>query len=246
MSDNSTSEVTTETQAPIQDTPSEEVAQEPIESQASEPSEPELELVKKEEPQKYFGRFDSIEAAEKSYKEMQAAYQKMKEDLKGAQKAQQDAQLKQLDSMDYDDKVAYLAQQLQSVQEQLSQTAQQNEAVTATIAQEYEQKEISDYVAGNPLLKESGMDDLFLETAMLPQYREYTLESIFNVKFKPKIEKLMGKKIKVKEKPLVGSTKIDEQPKNALDMSRQDYEKNRDKILKNMESEMKAMRAKTI
>lgn len=197
---------------------------EPIEEEETEEEELEpLELKKAPDaPTKYFGRFDSLEAAEKSYKDIQTAYQKAKDELKAVRQENEKSQHERFESLDYDEQVKVLAKQIADLQGQIAETSSSSA-----------EREVANYVESNAMLKESGFSEVFTELALSPKYRDYTLESVFQTVFKPRIEGVMSKKIRVKENKIKGFSEPDELSLDDVSgLSEDDYLKKRAKIFK--------------
>ncbi len=248
MSENTTSQDSAQVEASEivdQTTLEQALAQEPVDntqeeniSQETEPSEePQLEL--KEQPRKILGKYNTPEEAEKAYnsleedlKRKREEHRQLTEQLKAAKEAQQDAQMKSFESMDYEEQTKFLAQQVADMRQQLAESRTAQEQLAQQHFASDDQKQMEEFITKNTLLQESGMEDMFRMVANQPQYREYSFDSIFKTLFQPKIEKLMGKKIKVREKPVVNTPKEKPKPKAVKDLSRGEYEKNREQILR--------------
>lgn len=222
-------------EAPITDQETLEKAladSEPIE--AEEEKAEEVEAAKtEEEPKMYLGKYKSPEDLAEAYRSLQGEFTKRNEELKTLREDKKKAELEGLKTLGYDEQVAYLVAELQRIKEDQEVQAQKYSEVSQEAVLAQDQKALEAFIASKPELVETGMDEIFRELATSPAYAEYTFESIYNARLKPKLEKLMGTKIRVRERPLKGTTKAPEKTlEDVSNLSKGDYEKNRLQILR--------------
>lgn len=218
---------TDKAEAPItdQDTLNEALA--PVEEQQVETKQA------TEENKLLLGKYKSPEDLEKSYTHLQARATKAEQKLKELEAEAKKTKLEQLKSLDYDSQVQYLIERQQELEAQNEELRGVMSNATLEATAQSDAQAMESFISNTPELVETGMDELFRELAANPNYSKYTFESIYESRFKPKIEKLMGTKITVKNRPLKGKVdKLPEQPKRVSDMSMAEYEKERGKLLR--------------
>jgi hypothetical protein len=227
MEDNTSTEVVQE--APeIQDQETLETAlQEPV--QAAEVEEPPKEELQKND--KVFGKYNSLDDAQKAFSNIQARATKAEQQLKELQKTMASKTTEEIKSMDYEKQIEFLLGKINDYEDFKSDLIGKLSEAEAESIQANETQAISDFVSKNPLLRETGLDEEFVLIATHPSMQEYTLESIYNSRIKPKLEKLMGTKISVKERKLVGTSKPEEKFVDVSKMTPKEYEKHRQSIL---------------
>lgn len=189
-------------------------------------------LEKKPEPQKFMGKYNSQSDFENAFKSLQAEYTQTSQKLKEYEKRMKEKELEDVKSLDYDQQMSVLLNRIQELEAQQQGQLSQFDQLSQAAAMESDQQQLEEFIKKTPELVETGMDDLFRTIAQHPDMQQYTFDSIYTAKFKPKLDKLMGTRIKVKERPLKGSSKAPEQPKDLQAMSLKEYEKNREQILK--------------
>lgn len=208
--------------APVnQDTAAEETTNEPV------ATETESEGLEKKEPELIFGKYKSIEDAQEAFGHIQARATKAEQSLKDLKKEMRGKTQEEIKALDYDKQLEYLIGKVQEYEDKMAEMSEGAEEEQANDSQE-----IKNFISKNPLLKETGLDEEFELIATHPSMQEYTLQSIFEVRMKPKLEKLMGTKITTKERKLTGSSsKPEPQFTDVSKMSTADYEKDRAKIM---------------
>ena len=187
-------------------------------------------LIKKE---LILGKYKSVDDLSSAYTSLQSQYTKTQQEIKELKKTMDGKSREEIKTLDYDKQLDLLLNELQELKEFKSNILESIEKESESVAIQSEEQAINDFIEKNPLLKESGLDDEFRLIATHPSLKDYTLDSIYSVRILPKIEKLMGKKITVKERKLVGGTTVQE-PKTFNDvstLSADDYEKHRAEIL---------------
>lgn len=180
-------------------------------------------------------QYATLEDAEKQYKEMQKRATQAEQALKAHEsKVKAEQEMSRFKDMDAEEKLEWLAQK-QLEKEQLQAEVVEAKEVEETL--EEDTAEVTAFVKTHPYLsKYSTLADKFMKLAVLPEYKGYTLESIFDVEFKPLIDDLGGKKVKVTRKVAPGG-KTSAQGFTAEQiqaMSPAEYEKNRKAILAQM------------
>lgn len=174
--------------------------------------------------------FPSREEAERAYKEMQADSTRAKQQLAKVEKQIKNEMLKaELSDLEPEERIARLTD-LMLEKEQLEEEIEVAEE-SAPIVDDTE--EVEAYAKGHPILRQfPELAEQFVILAST-QYKNYKLDSIFDTKFKPLIDRLAGKKVTVKTKvssgKATGSGLSDEVIKA---MKPAEYEKRRDEILK--------------
>lgn len=174
--------------------------------------------------------FSSQEEAERAYKEMQADSTRAKQQLAKVEKQIKNEILKaELSELEPEERIARLTD-LMLEKEQLEEEIEEAEE-SAPIANDT--AEVEAYVKGHPILRQfPELAEQFIDLAST-KYKNYKLDSIFDTKFKPLIDRLAGKKVVVKTKvssgKATGSGLSDEIIKA---MKPAEYEKRRDEILK--------------
>lgn len=209
--------------APVnQDTATEETTNEPV------ATETESEALEKKEPELIFGKYKSIEDAQEAFGHIQARATKAEQSLKDLKKEMRGKTREEIKALDYDKQLEYLIGKVQEYEDKMAEMTEGAEEAKAS----GDAQEIKSFISKHPLLKETGLDEEFELIATHPSMQEYTLQSIFEVRMKPKLEKLMGTKITTKERKLVGSSsKPEPEFKDVSKMSNQEYEKHRSKIM---------------
>lgn len=209
--------------------PVEEVEGSTEETESQKPS-----LEKKEETDEFtfLNKYKSKEQAEKAFRSMQELARKNAERIKELEKEKEQQALKDFKSMDYDQQIEFLVKDAQQNKEALKKL----ESVLVEQAQESDQVQLEKFIQSEPLIAETGLENQFRLLATHPELQQYSFESIFKTMLKPDIEKIMGKKITVKERKILSDTvapQVDEfSPDSIARMSPQEYAKNREKILK--------------
>ena len=205
------------------ETPLEEVEVEETEMESEEDTQDNT-----PETVQFAGReFNSMAEAEKAYKSMQADSTKAKQELarinKEIEKAQFTAEFQDLDADEKLNRLAELHFQKETVEEEIEENEEALEDDTPIVQA---------FVSKHPLLSEyPELADQFIEMALMPKYRDATLESLYKAKFEPLINKLAGKKVTVKRK-IVGTPESGFTPEQIAAMDDKTYEKNRDAIHK--------------
>jgi hypothetical protein len=212
--------------APVnQDTATEETTNEPV------ATETESEALEKKEPELIFGKYKSIEDAQEAFGHIQARATKAEQSLKDLKKEMRGKTREEIKALDYDKQLEYLINKVQEYEDKMSEMSSEIEGESQDSSQG-DAKQIKTFISKHPLLAETGLDEEFELIATHPSMQEYTLESIYEVRIKPKLEKLMGTKITTKERKLVGSSsKPEPEFKDVSKMSNQEYEKHRSKIM---------------
>jgi hypothetical protein len=229
MQDNTSIEETVE--APITDQETLEAAlnNEPVNAEDTAEQAEETEAPK----EKLLGKYESPEALAEAYKSLQSEFTKRNEELKSLREEQKKKEIEGLKTLGYDEQVEYLVNEQMRLKEELEAQKQQYSQVSQEALIEQDKKALEAFIASKPELVETGMDDIFRELATNPLLSQYTFDSIYDSKLKPKLEKLMGTKIRVKERPIKGQSKA---PERSFDdvgqMSNAEYEKNRLQILR--------------
>lgn len=187
----------------------------------------------KEEPKKLLGKYNSAEDLAEAYKSLQAEFTKRNEELKTLKTVQKQKELEGIKSLGYDEQMDFLLNEIQRLKDDQESQSQKLVEVSQEAIIDQDRKALESFISSKPELVETNMDDIFRELATSPTYAEYTFDSIYESKFKPKLDKLMGTKVKVKERPLKGQAKtVDKSFDNVGGLSRVDYEKNRLQILR--------------
>jgi hypothetical protein len=177
--------------------------------------------------------FPSLAEAERAYKELQKSATQAAQKLKAVEaqiKAEQTkAEFKNLDPDEKMDRLAELVLQRDLAQDEVVETEEALDEYDA--AADY--TAVQQYTSKHPVLAEyPELAEQFIELATT-KYKEYTLDSLYNVKFKPLIEKLSGKKVVVKNKVVGNAKQANTFTAEAIrKMSPAEYEKHRDAILK--------------
>lgn len=214
---------TTEDTQPTQD------GAEPITSEESTSEADSTESQPKSE--KIFGKYQTLEEAKKGYAHLTDRARRAEQELKALKAQQESKKYDDLGSLTYDEQVKFLADKLKEQEAFKAKLEEEMEAQSYEIQIAEDRKALEKFIAKNPILTDIGLDEEFRLIATHPDMVEFTFESIFEKKLKPKIEKIMGTKITVREKPLKGG--INPSPRKSIDeMSLEEYEANRAEILK--------------
>jgi len=186
-----------------------------------------------EDSEPIMGKYKDISELEKAHKALQAEFTKRNEALKELQEKARKAERENLKSLDYDEQVAYLVDELNRVQDELEAQKKTHEEITAESMIESDRQALESFIKKTPALVETGMDDIFRELAASEKYQQYTFASIYNSLMKPKIESLMGTKVRTKTKTIKKTqSKPDVAYENVEQLGKQDYEANREQILR--------------
>jgi len=180
------------------------------------------------------GKYKTVEDLEAAYKNIQSRATKAEQELKKFQKEKDSSQYDKVKQLDWEQQAEFYASKLKELEEWKSQFEESAQNKLAEQALASDEETMEKFISSNPILVETGMDEAFRLVATHPSMQEYSFDSIFDVKFKPKIEKLMGTKVTVKQKPLVGKKQTATSDNGFGDvstMSNAQYEKNREKIL---------------
>lgn len=218
-----------------QETLEQALKEESAEQVKEESSEDEVALTKSETPSKLLGKYETADDLAKAFKALQAEYTQTTQKLKDSEQIIKEAELESIKLLDYDKQQEFLVNRIMELEGKLNEGQQSMQEAFSNVNEKAEEEAIDSFIASTPDLIETGMGDIFKDIATREDMREYSLESIYNVKIKPKIEKLMGVKVKTKERPLLGKP-VD--PANSADhkdvsnMNKQKYEENREQILR--------------
>ncbi len=172
--------------------------------------------------------FPSIVEAEKAYKEMQKTATQKTQELKKIEAQIKAEKLKaEFQSLDPDEKMDKLAELMLQKEELEDEVEEVEEAL------EDDTPEVQAYIKRHPVLSEyPALAEQFLDLATT-KFKGYTLDSLYESRFKPLIDSIAGKKVTVKKKVVSGSTQSSELTEEAISkMSPAEYEKNREAILK--------------
>jgi hypothetical protein len=174
--------------------------------------------------------FSSMEEAERAYKEMQADSTKAKQQLAKVEKQIKNEMLKaELQELDPEERITRLTD-LMLEKEQLEEEIEETEE-SAPITDDTE--EVEAFAKGHPILRQfPELAEQFVILAST-EYKNYKLDSIYDTKFKPLIDRLAGKKVTVKTKVSSGKTSGSGLSEEMIKgMKPAEYEKRRDEILK--------------
>lgn len=177
--------------------------------------------------------FKSTADAERTFKEMQSRVTKVEQKFSDMEKqALRAEERKKLTAMTDEEKLNYLADKILENQYQAEVDEAEPETGFDTAS---DSAQISKFVNSKPEIAQYGLEDLFESIAQSDKFREYTLESIYEVQFKPMLEKLAGTKVTTKKRKLSKSkSKAPATGKKVRDMSNADYLANREQILRDM------------
>jgi hypothetical protein len=213
--------------------------QETLEAALAEPIEAEVAANTEEvktvepEPKMYLGKYKSPDDLAEAYRSLQSEFTKRNEELKTIRANAKKQEVENLKSLGYDEQVQYLVDEIQRLKDQQEEQTQQVQLSSQEAQINQDKQSLEAFIASKPELIETGMDDIFRELALSPNYAEYTFDSIFDSRLKPKLEKLMGTKVSVRERPLKGQTKSPEKSyENVGSISKSEYEKNRIQIMR--------------
>lgn len=172
--------------------------------------------------------FPSIAEAEKAYKEMQKTATQKTQELKKIEAQIKAEKLKaEFQSLDPDEKMDKLAELMLQKEELEDEVEEVEEAL------EDDTPEVQAYIKRHPVLSEyPALAEQFLDLATT-KFKGYTLDSLYESRFKPLIDSIAGKKVTVKKKVVSSGTQTGELTEEAISkMSPAEYEKNREAILK--------------
>lgn len=175
--------------------------------------------------------YSSFAEAEKAHKEMQQRSVRAEQKLSKVEKQIKNEMLKaELQELDPEERIARLTD-LMLGKEQLEEEIEVAEE-SAPIADDT--AEVEAYVKGHPILRQfPELAEQFIDLASTTKYKNYKLDSIFETKFKPLIDRLAGKKVTVKTKVSSGkATGSGLTLEKIQAMKPAEYEKNREEILK--------------
>lgn len=225
MEDNTSEDLTPEVEEEVTTEEGEEVE-----------AETEIEDTQEEEPVIMFNgrQYASLAEAEQQFKEMQKRATQAEQKLKAHDaKTKADQELAKFKDMDPEEKLDWLAQR----ELERNNLEAEVEEAQEEVETQSDPTEVESYVKTQPYLsKYPTLAKQFKILAMQPEYAKYTLESIFDVEFKPLIDDLAGKKVKVTRKVAPGKTQAQSGFTDAqiAAMSPAEYEKNRSAILAQM------------
>jgi len=192
-----------------------------------------VEETPKEEPKKILGKYNTTDDLANAYKSLQSEFTKRNEELKTLKAQQKQKELDGVKTLGYDEQVAYLISEIQRLKDEQDEQKQKFQQVDQETMIEQDRKALESFIASKPELLETGMDDIFRELATNPNYAEYTFESIYEARLKPKLDKLMGVKVRVKDRPLKGQTKTPDKTYDDVGkISKGEYEANRLQIMR--------------
>jgi hypothetical protein len=175
-------------------------------------------------------QFSSMEEAERAYKEMQADSTKSKQQLAKVEKQIKNEMLKaELQGLDPEERIARLTDFMLG-QEELEEEV---EVAEESAPEADDTAEVEAFAKGHPILRQfPELQEQFVILAS-NQYKGYTLDSIFDSKFKPLIDRLAGKKVTVKTKVSGGKASGTGLSDEVIQkMKPAEYEKRREEILK--------------
>ena len=156
-----------------------------------------------------FGKYSNIEDAEKAFKLMQAENTKVVQRLKELEKQASSKTLEQLKDMDYDDQMKVLLQRVQEFEEfkAVLSEAIETQKIEEVKAQDLQQ--ITTFAQKNPVLSLSpALQTIWRLVATHPEMENKVLHGdggIYDVLFKPALDKIMGSKLIPKKKPIPGN-----------------------------------------
>jgi|GEM_PF-6789892 hypothetical protein len=222
---------TAQDQAPIIDQDTlEQALSAPVEEKQPEPEV--AEPTTKQDERLYLGKYKSPEELEKGYTNLQARATKAEQKLKELEAEAKKAKLESIKGLGYDEQVQFLMERITDMETQNNELRglmlQSTEEATAQ--SDFQQMET--FIKSKPELVETGMDKIFREYAQHPDLKQVTFESIYNDRFAPAINKLMGTKVSVKERPIRSESKKVDAPVDISRMSNTEYEKHRVKLLR--------------
>lgn len=175
-------------------------------------------------------QFSSMEEAERAYKEMQADSTKSKQQLAKVEKQIKNEMLKaELSELEPEERIARLTDFMLG-QEELEEEI---EATEESAPEADDTEEVEAFAKGHPILRQ--FPELAEQFVILAtnQYKGYKLDSIFDAKFKPLIDRLAGKKVVVKTKVSSGKASGTGLSDEVIQkMKPAEYESRRDEILK--------------
>ena len=232
--DNTSQEANNETLVTNQETLEAALA-EPITTEEVEEATKTEEVTTETKPETkiYLGKYKSPDDLAEAYRSLQAEFTKRNTELKTIKDNAKKQEVENLKSLGYDEQVNYLVAEIQRLKDQQEEQTQQSQLSSQEAQIEQDKNSLEAFIASKPELVETGMDDIFRELALSPNYAEYTFDSIFESRLKPKLDKLMGTKVTVRERPLKGSTKaVDKTYDNVSSISKGEYEKNRIQIMR--------------
>lgn len=172
--------------------------------------------------------FPSIEEAEKTYKEMQKTATQKTQELKKIEAQIKAEKLKaEFQGLDPDEKMDKLAELMLQKEELEEEVEEVEEALVD------DTPEVLAFVKRHPILSEyPALAEQFVDLATT-KFKGYTLDSLYDSRFKPLVESLAGKKVTIKKKVVGGGSSSSELTEDKIaKMSPAEYEKNREAILK--------------
>lgn len=213
----------------MQNTVEDQSVKEPVRKGETSQEGEKAELKKKEF--NFLGKYSSEEEAHKAFAAVQERARKAEEQLKEMKTEMSAREIQEFNKMDYEQQMNFLLKRNKEQEEALSQVL----SVISTQAQQSDEQGIGKFIQSQPLLSETGLENEFKLLATHPDLKEYTLDSIFNTLLKPKIEKIMGTKIRIKEKRISTDTETAQQDfADVSKMPMDEYEKHRVEILKSL------------
>lgn len=185
------------------------------------------------------------------YSEVRKDYDRLVKELKDLKSSKQAEETKgKLQEMDYDQRLEYVVDRLNQYENQFSQLQDGLSEQFVTQSKAEDQAHLDSFLTSDSELKEfpelHGIFKMYAHSDQLVDAEKYgdtrwnqvKLEDIKATVIKPMLEKLAGKKITVREKPLRGQSTptVDSgwTPEKVAALTPQQYEKHRIEIFKSM------------
>jgi predicted RNase H-like nuclease (RuvC/YqgF family) len=187
------------------------------------------EIEEDDKAQKQLKKYGNPEQLAKAHASLQSEFTKRNQELAELRKQLAEKKMEEVKSLDYDSQSKYMLEEIARLQEKLETYEESQKSTTEEVQTLNDLKEAKQFVNSIPELKASGMGDIFIELANSPKYKTATFESIYKTVFEPKFRKSLGTKVR-KVRNIVGGRS--ENVSLGADISDREYEKNRDKYLR--------------
>lgn len=202
----------------------------PGNSEARKTSESPNQDAKTSQNQLIFGKYKSIDDAEKAFKSMQTEAQRNALKLREIESKKQS---EDFDSLDFEG-------QVKSLRSELAELRAFKQAIEDSYVDQYnksqidsDMRSIEDFGKANPYIADNQIAmEMWKAMATHPDYKEVVLEDLFEKRFKPLIEGYMGKKIRVKENRVMGKGGQQSDFTDVSGMSLEDFQKNEREIMR--------------
>jgi len=152
------------------------------------------------ESNKIADKYSNIDGFVKGYKSLQEGYRQTATELSQLKAALKEIELKsnkeKLDAMTDSEKLEWLTKQYFDNSRPVENSESQVNFMPT------EDPEVESFIASNKELEDYGLSDLFRELANSEKFKNFTVESIYNIHLKPMINRIAGTKVTETRRPI--------------------------------------------